>query len=127
MKINSYKDLIVWQKSMTLITDIYSISKNFPVTEIYGLTSQMRRAACSIALNIAEGYGRESTKNYIQFLKISRGSLFELETCLYISINLNYIKSEEITSINDKIGEIVKMLNALIKTLNGKIAVSANS
>jgi four helix bundle protein len=127
MKINSYKDLIVWQKSMTLITDVYSISKNFPSTEIYGLTSQLRRSACSVALNIAEGYGRGSTKNYIQFLKISRGSLLELETCLQISMNLNYIKSEDLSSINQKIEEIIKMLNALIKTLNGKIATMANS
>src|SRR5690349_4474596 len=98
-KINSHKDLLVWQKSMRLITDVYLITQKFPGNELYGLTSQTRRAACSIALNIAEGYGRHSTKNYLQFLKISRGSLLELETCLQISINLNYISSADLESI----------------------------
>jgi four helix bundle protein len=108
MKINSYKDLIVWQKSMTLITDGYTISKNFPSTEAYGLTSQIRRSACSIALNIAEGYGRESTKNYIQFLKISRGSLLELETCLEISINLNYNREKKLLQFMKKLKRLLE-------------------
>jgi four helix bundle protein len=83
----------------------------------------MRRAACSIALNIAEGYGRESLKNYIQFLKVSRGSLLELETCIQIAINLNYTTVAEINEITVKIEEVIKMLNALIKSLNNKATV----
>lgn len=122
-KIKSHKDLKVWQKSMSLVTDIYSISANFPSNEMYGLTSQIRRAACSIALNIAEGYGRESLKNYIQFLRVSRGSLLELETCLQIAINLNYSNKITISGILEKIEEIHKMLNALIKSLTNKATV----
>lgn len=110
----------VWQKSMTLITDVYAISANFPSNELYGLTSQMRRAACSVALNIAEGYGRQSTKNYIQFLKVSRGSILELETCLFIAINLKYTSANDLDLITNKIEEILKMLNALIKSLKNK-------
>jgi four helix bundle protein len=126
MNVNSYKDLIVWQKSMVLITDIYDISKKFPSSEIYGLTSQMRRAACSISLNIAEGWGRQSTKNYVQFLRNSRGSLLELENCILISANLQYLNSQEVDSLNLKITEVSKILNALIISLNKKIESNNN-
>ena len=113
---------------MSLITDIYSITQKFPSHELYGLTSQTRRAACSIALNIAEGYGRQSTKSYIQFLKISRGSLLELETCIHIAMNLNYISSKESKLAMDQMEEIIKMLNTLIKTLNNKaVALESNT
>ncbi len=113
--LKSYKELIVWQKSMTLIKKIYSITASFPENEKFGLTSQMRRSSVSIPSNIAEGWGRVSRKNYIQFLRVSRGSLFELETQILITKDLNYIKeSEEIESL---IVEISKMLNALIKKL----------
>ena len=78
--IESYKDLIVWQKSMNLVEDIYKTTHAFPLKEQFVLTSQIRRAAISIPSNIAEGYGRNTTKNYIQFLTVSRGSLLELET-----------------------------------------------
>lgn len=84
-QIKSYKELIVWQKSMVLVSDIYKVSASFPDSEKFGLTSQMRRASVSIPSNIAEGWGRLSRKNYIQFLRISRGSLFELETQLLIT------------------------------------------
>ena len=95
MKINSYKDLEVWKKSMILITEVYSISQTFPSNEMYGLISQIRRAACSVSLNIAEGWGRSSTKSYIQFLRISKGSAMELENCILISQNLNYVSIEK--------------------------------
>jgi len=78
--LKSYKELIVWQKSMTLVKELYKLTESFPENEKFGLTSQMRRASISIPSNIAEGWGRLSRKNYIQFLRISRGSLFELET-----------------------------------------------
>ena len=78
--LKSYKELIVWQKSMTLVKELYKLTESFPENEKFGLTSQMRRASISIPSNIAEGWGRLSRINYIQFLRISRGSLFELET-----------------------------------------------
>ena len=84
----NYRDLIVWQKSMKLITDIYKISKLFPKEELFGLTSQIRRAAISIPSNIAEGYGRNSTGDYKRFLTISVGSLYEFQSQLEISYNL---------------------------------------
>ena len=77
--VNSYKELIIWQKSMVLVSKVYSLTKKFPNDEKYGLVSQLNRASVSIPANIAEGWGRESRKNFVQFLRISRGSLFELE------------------------------------------------
>ena len=97
---------------MALVKNIYSITASFPEGEKFGLTSQMRRSSVSIPSNIAEGWGRISRKNYIQFLRVSRGSLFELETQVLITKDLNYIKESE-----DLIVEISKMLNALIKKL----------
>jgi len=86
----SYKELLVWQKSMVLVKEIYQLTASFPDVEKFGLTSQMRNAAISIPSNIAEGWGRQSRKSYIQFLRISRGSLFELETQVIIAKTLEY-------------------------------------
>ena len=91
MSIKSYKDLFIWQKSMVLVTGIYTITKTFPASEIYGLTSQLRRSAVSIPSNIAEGYGRNSTNDYKRFLQIAVGSLYELQTQVEIACNLKYI------------------------------------
>jgi len=84
-KVESFKDLFVWQKGIELVNDIYKLTKQFPKDEVYGLNSQIRRAAISIPANIAEGWGRGTTKNYIQFLEISRGFLLELETLIIIA------------------------------------------
>jgi four helix bundle protein len=116
----SFKDLIIWQKGMELVSDIYALTKSFPKEELYGLTSQIRRAAISIPTNIAEGWGRGTTKNYIQFLEIARGSLYELNTLIIISYNLNYIIQENCGTIEAKINEIGRMLNALITKLDSK-------
>ncbi|MDD7915624.1 four helix bundle protein [Polaribacter ponticola] len=116
--IKSYKELIVWQKSMKLVTMVYELSKTLPTDEKFGLISQMRRCSVSIPSNIAEGWGRLSRKNYIQFLRISRGSLFELETQVLITKELNYINDSVI--IESLIIEISKMLNSLIKKLEEK-------
>jgi four helix bundle protein len=89
--INSYRDLIVWQKSMNLVTEIYTFTQRFPAVEVYGLTNQMRRCAISIPSNIAEGYGRNSTGDYKRFLQIAVGYLFELQTQIEIAIKLNYL------------------------------------
>jgi len=116
-KIESYKDLIVWQKGIELVNELYAITKKFPKEEIFGLTNQIRRAAVSVAANIAEGWGRNSTKNYIQFLRISRGSLYEIETMLVIANNQNYINEQIKSSLSQNINELGKMLNKLIKSL----------
>jgi len=117
--LKSYKELIVWQKSMVLVKELYRLTESFPENEKYGLTSQMRRASISIPSNIAEGWGRLSRKNYVQFLRISRGSLFELETQILITKELNYINDSE--TIENLITEISKMLNSLIKKIEEKI------
>jgi len=116
--LKSYKELIVWQKSILLVKDIYLLTANLPVEEKFGLISQMQRASVSIPSNIAEGWGRLSKKNYIQFLRIARGSLFELETQIIITKELNYIKDS--SEIENLLTEISKMLNSLIKKLEEK-------
>jgi four helix bundle protein len=116
--IKSYKDLEIWKKGILLSMEIYSLTSTFPLNEQYGLTSQIRRATTSIPANIAEGYGRESGKNYIQFLKISRGSLYELDTFLTIALGLKYLTKEQRNHLNDKTEELSKMINSLIKKIN---------
>ena len=120
-KINSYKDLIVWQKSMVLVTETYAMAKFFPENERYGLTSQLTRASVSVPSNIAEGWGRESSKSYMQFLKIARGSLMEVETLLTIAQRLNYINEDLAKKNLQLIEEISKMLNSLLRSINEKI------
>ena len=90
----SYRDLIVWQKSMKLVTQIYLITKRFPKEELYGLTPQIRRSCVSIPSNIAEGYGRNSTNDYVRFLQIASVSLYELQTELEIFLNLVYLSKQ---------------------------------
>jgi len=119
-KVESFKDLIIWQKGIELVNDFYKVTKHFPKEELYGLTSQIRRAAISIPANIAEGWGRGTTKNYVQFLEISRGSLYELETLIIISNNLTYLNKDDSSEIENKIFEIGRMLNALITKLESK-------
>lgn len=114
-QVNSYKDLQVWQKSMEIVMAIYTETNTFPANEKYGLVSQIRRAVVSIPANIAEGYGRNSSKSYAAFLKIARGSLYELETELLIADKLNYIQLENKLIILNAIEEVGKMLNSLIK------------
>lgn len=115
--IESYKDLIVWQKSMDLVVLIYQVTDKLPSKEQFGLISQMRRAVVSIPSNIAEGYGRQSTGSYTQFLSIARGSLLELETQIELCIRLNFIKKTDIEIILNGIVEISKMLSSLISKI----------
>lgn len=116
-KINSYNELIVWQKSLDMVTHIYKITESMPKSESYGLITQMNRASVSIPCNIAEGWGRESTKSYTMFLKISRGSIFELETLVQIGRKLNLISEEQSLSILSRTVEMQRMLNSLIKKI----------
>ncbi|MCC6701485.1 MAG: four helix bundle protein [Fluviicola sp.] len=121
MSINSYKDLLIWQKGIDLAVDVYSLTRDFPETEKFALTSQIKRSASSISANIAEGYGRQSSKSYSQFIKISRGSLFELETHLILAERLNFIAEKELyDKIKNQIIEEGKMLNSFIKKLDNK-------
>jgi len=113
----SYRDLLVWQKSMNLVTQIYMITKELPKEEIYRLTSQIRRSAVSIPSNIAEGYGRNSTNDYIRFLQIACGSLYELQTQLEICHNLAYVSGETFNKVNDQSREIERMLSSLIRKI----------
>ncbi len=115
--LKTYKDLKVWQKSYQLCLKIYTITRDFPKQETYGLTSQIRRAAISIPSNIAEGYGRKTTPDYIRYLYIAYGSNCELETQILLSGDLEYINSEKLKEIQEAMGEVERMLKALIKSL----------
>jgi len=111
-----HKNLKVWNKGMYFVTELYRSTAHFPSSEVYGLVSQMRRAAVSITSNIAEGYGRNSVGDLVHFLHISLGSSNEIDTQLLVSYNLGYLSQEEfalLDSIND---EINKMLRSLIFT-----------
>lgn len=114
-----YKDLIVWQKAMTLVEKIYKIE--FPTNEEFGLQSQIRRSSISIPSNIAEGNGRESIKEYIRFLRVAKGSLFELQTQLDLTFRLDIIGKELFESLHSTTNEIAAMLSSLIKKLNTSI------
>jgi len=116
---NSYRDLIVWQKAMALTKQVYLLTKSFPRDEIYGLTSQIRRCAVSIPSNIAEGRGRNSDKEFIRFLNIALGSLYELQTQLELALSFNYLSDYK--NLNDLSIEVEKMLNSLINSKKTKV------
>jgi four helix bundle protein len=115
--IKTYKDLIVWQKSMDLVELIYRNTEAIPSRENFGIISQMRRAAISVPSNIAEGYGRQSIGSYKQFLSIARGSLYELETQITLCIRLKYIQQTESEKICNEITEISKLITTLISKI----------
>ena len=113
----NHKDLEVYQLSINFVVEIYKITDKFPDSEIFGLTSQMRRAAVSVPSNIAEGAGRESIKELKNFLNIARGSAVEIETQLIISGRLNFIDHIELDNLQEHIKRIIIMLTALRKKL----------
>ena len=113
----NHKDLIVWQKSMALVRRLYEVTRAFPQEELFGLTSQMRRAAVSIPSNIAEGYGRIYDKERINFLSIALGSASELETQLMISVDLGFINDTDNVELSSLNNEVILMLSSLIKGL----------
>ena len=115
--LRSYRELIAWQKAVDLVTEIYSITKEFPRDEIYGLTSQLRRSAVSVPSNIAEGQGRATKGEFIQFLCHARGSLFELETQIVIARKLGYIAPETESQVASRITEVARILNGLLTSL----------
>jgi four helix bundle protein len=120
-RVNSYKDLKVWQKSMDLVTEIYNLTEKFPKSETYGLIAQMQRSAIAIPSNIAEGQKRNYSKEFLQFLYISYGSGAELETQLEICKRLPKLKNLEYNKAEQLLNEIMRMLNVLISSLKKKL------
>jgi four helix bundle protein len=119
--IQSYRDLGVWQKAIALSVACYRLTADFPREEMYGLTTQIRRASTSIAANIAEGHGREHTRTFVQFLRISQGSLKELETHLVIAEQVGMVLSDSTRPVFAATDEIGRMLRALIRSLQARI------
>lgn len=118
MAVKSYQELIVWQKAMDLTAMIYALAKKLPKEELYALSDQMRRAAVSIPSNIAEGQARNSTKEFLQFLAVAKGSKAELETQLLLCIRVGYLADMDISEAMELLQEIGKMLGALTKKLS---------
>lgn len=117
MNIKSYRDLLVWQKSMDLAVDVHPYALTFPKAEMFGLTSQVNRSATSVPSNIAEGHGRRTTGDYIHFLSISRGSLNELETQLTLSMRHGYISEAVHDRFLELTAEVGRLLNGLMDSL----------
>jgi four helix bundle protein len=118
--VKQYQDLIAWQKAIALVTEIYKASSSFPRDEMYGLASQLRRAAVSVPSNIAEGQGRASTGEFIQFLCHARGSLFELETQITVANNLAYLSNVQRDVLIERVSELGKILNGLIASVQSR-------
>ena len=116
-KLSSYRDLVVGQKSVELVTAVYAATTNFPRQEVFGLTSRLRRCAVSVPSNIAEGQGRATKGEFIQFLSHARGSLFELETQLCIASKLGYLAADQTRELELKAREVARILNGLLTSL----------
>lgn len=115
--VNSYRDLLVWQRGMDLVESIYQATQSFPRHEVYGLTAQLRRAAVSVPSNIAEGHGRRHLGDYLHHLSIANGSLFELETQLLLAERLTYLPPAEAEAVSRLSGEVGRMLAGLARAL----------
>ncbi len=118
---HNYRELKVWNKSVELATEVYKETQSFPQEEKYGLISQIRRAVVSVSSNIAEGAGRSTTPQFIQFLTIAYGSCYELSTQLIISKNLNFLSESKLESLDGKISEIQKMIYRLKESIESKV------
>jgi len=120
MKMQSYRELIAYQKAYQLTLDIYKATKNFPKEELFGIVSQMRRSAVSIPCNIAEGYCRNHRKEYVQFLNIAFGSCGELETLLSLSKDLGYLAQSDFNTFDEQLKDVSRLLWKLIVSLKGR-------
>ena len=120
MLVRSYRDLLVWQKAVDLVADCYGVAKQLPRSEIYGLVTQLQRAAVSIPANIAEGHGREHLGDYLRHLSIANGSLMELETHILIAQRLDYLGANDVEHILSLSGELSRMLTGLTKKLSAR-------
>jgi len=121
MAIESYQDLTVWRKAMDLATLCYRLTQGFPKEEAFGMTSQIRRAAASIPANIAEGWGRGTTGEYLQFLRIAQGSAKELETHLLLCVRVELLREERADPALELLAEISRMTIALMNSLKGRV------
>ena len=117
MNVRSYRDLIAWQKAMDLVAGVYRVTEAFPAREQFGLSNQMRRASVSIPSNIAEGQGRGTTKDYVHFLHISRGSLQELETQLLLAQRLSFAGESDVQRLLSVCDEVSRLVSGLINAL----------
>ncbi len=120
-KVKSYQDLSVWQKAMDLVVLLYKATEGFPKTEAYGLAGQLRRAAVSVASNIAEGSAKRSTREFIRFINIASGSTAELQTQVILSLRLEYLDEMTYTRLIPKIDEIGRMLHGLQESLHERL------
>jgi four helix bundle protein len=120
--IESYKDLDVWQVAMTLAQESYRLTARFPKDEMYGMAAQIRRAAVSIPANIAEGYGRDQTGSFVQFLRIAQGSARELETHLILAERIALVDQEAVAPLQELCERVSKMLRSLIRFLEARRA-----
>ena len=121
-----YQDLIAWQKARRLATEIYRVTESFPKTEIYGLTSQLRRAAVSVPSNIAEGQGRLTKGEFCHFLGMARGSLLEIETQLAIALDLRFVGEIEHMRLQEMAEEVCRILSGLIDSMQALRAGAGN-
>jgi four helix bundle protein len=121
MSLQHYRQLVVWQKAMELVKAIYEVTERFPKHEVYGLTSQIRRAAVSVPSNIAEGQGRDSTKEFLHHLSMAYGSLMEVETQLLIAESLTYIDQADSAKILERTAETGRLINGLVRSLRQKL------
>jgi four helix bundle protein len=117
MTVRSYQELIAWQKAMDLVQAVYETVRAFPKEEIYGLTSQLRRATVSVPSNIAEGQGRKSTNEFLHHLSIAYGSLMEVETQVLIAMRLKYITTPEANGLLERAAECGRLINGLSNSL----------
>ena len=122
MAVRDFRDLLIWQRALSLAGDIYSISADFPVIEQFGLTSQIRRSAVSVPSNIAEGHGREAPREFARFLRIARGSLTELQTQLLLAEQFSYCTSERSASLYESIDALSRMIRGMQKSLDSQLA-----
>ena len=119
MVIESYRDLHVWQRAMDLVAESYTFSRQLPKEEMFGLTSQLRRAAVSVPANVAEGYGRASRPAYLNHVSVAYGSLMELETHLLITERVGYVPMQTVEPLLNGSAEVGRMLNGLCRSLGG--------
>ena len=117
MAVQSYKDLIVWQKAMDLVVEVYRLTAKFPADERFGLTIQIRRAAVSVPSNIAEGQGRGPGQDFVRFLNMARGSLQEIDTQLILAVRLGFLPQPAYDPIANQLIEVTKLINGLIRSI----------
>jgi four helix bundle protein len=119
-EIRSYRDLVAWQRAFALGVSVYRLTRAFPDHERFGLISQLRRGGVSVASNIAEGYGRGSRADYVRFLKVARGALFEVETQLLFARELEYASHEQLEPVTKQVNDTARVLSGLITSLDGE-------